>query len=193
MSQKIMIDNLGRVKSAHFKGDSSRALLSLINALKPAARAPSQVPTATKTMFREAISYIASDKNISKYFKKPLMYNPGKEKEVLDACLEAYALLEGVQGLETKEQSRERKANIDKFYSIGVRLLYAKKVSEANMAFQEAIKYFRDEKKLFIMIGNKLCEVGEHVRAMDYLKKANGVDPESKEVQALALRIKEKS
>ncbi len=192
MSQKNVLDNLGRVKAYYHKNESSKALLSFINALKIVTKNPAQVPTSTRAMIRESVGYITSDQEIKKFLKKPLMYNPGKEKEMLDLCMNAYALMEGAQGLETKEQSRERKANLDKFYNFGIKLLAAKKVSEADKAFQEALKYFKNEKRLFILITTQLCEASEFVRASGYLKRAYELFPDSQEVRDLAVRIKEK-
>ncbi len=189
MSQKNIIDNLGRVKTYHYKNEGTKALNSLIIALRSLVK-QGQVPTVLRGQVREATSYIGSDKNIQKHSKTPIAYSPGKEKELLANLEKIYETIEGVAGTETKEQAKERKLQLDKFYNLGLKLLNAGKISEADQSFHEALKYYRNEKKIYTMIAKALCNAKEFVRASDYLKKAYQISPDAEDVRELITLVK---
>ncbi len=191
MSQKIIIDNVGRVKAYYYKGESDKVLLSCIKALQAVVKSYTQVPVSMRGSLREAVQFVASDKAIMKYTKKPISYTPGQEKPLLKQLEDIYEVMVGSLGKESKEDARKRKLALDKTYNLGLRLLQANKISEADQAFQQCVKLYKSEKKLFVMIAKALMEAKEYVRASTYLKKAKEIFPDSEEISELIKEMNE--
>ncbi len=191
MDQKEVLTNLGRVKAYYNKGNTIEALNHMVLALSDVARTPSaSVPTSLRSSIREAVQLLARDSVITEGLKNPIMYKPGEEKKLLSFFYTVYKrLVEGPK--ETREETKARKQKIDKAYLMGLKLLEANKISEADQVFQEAIKYFKDEIHLYKMISTALINAGQNVRASGYLKKAVTLKPDNQELQDMLAKIKE--
>ncbi len=190
MDQKVILTNLARVKSHYNKGNSLEALNSIVSGLDDIVKIPSsKLSTNIKSALREASQLVARDKVITEGLTAPIIYKAGEEKNL-------HILLVTIQNRlvngpeESREEAKARKLKMDKAYMLGVRLLQANKISEADQVFHEAIKLYKDEFRLFTMIINALIGAGQNVRATGYIKKALEIYPESPELFELQARIK---
>lgn len=193
MDQKVIKDNLGRAKAFYMKGDSAQALNAVILALHEVVRSSTtNLPIPIRSLFREAIQLISRDKEITSKTDKAITYSPGYERNTLAHLVTIYnVFLEGEK--ESVDVLKKRKLRLDKAYNIGLRLLAANKVSEADQAFQEAVKCHKDEDRLFLMIARALCEAEQPVRASTYIKKALELDPSSEEAKELLASTKQQA
>lgn len=189
MDQKVTLTNLARVKSYYNKGNSLEALNSIVAALDEIVKVhPSKISTSIKSSLREASQLVARDKVITEGLSAPIIYKAGEERNL-------HILLVSIQNKlingpeESREEAKARKMKIDKAYMLGVRLLQANKISEADQVFHEAIKFYKDEFRLFTLIINALMSAGQNVRARGYIKKALEIYPDSKDLLELQARI----
>ena len=56
---------------------------------------------------------------------------------------------------------------------------------KADAAFQDALKFYRDENRVFQLIGKYLLDAGQGRRALTYLRKAVELEPDNAAAQAL--------
>ncbi len=193
MNQKAIQDNLGRAKNFYQKGNSVQALYALTKALNEIVRAApgSVVPISIRSVLRETVQLLSKDKNIISRTPNPkaIVYTPGKEGALLSVLMKIYnQIIE--ESKESREVAKQRKLRLDKAYTIGIKLLKVDKVSEADQAFQEAVKSYKDETKIFSMISTALLDAKEPVRASTYLKKAIELEPQNEDVKELYAKMK---
>lgn len=170
-------ENLGRIKVYYLKGDTLRALAAAIMALKDLARAGVAPSMDVRGPLREGIQLLARDKDVKRLHKTPLMYQPGQERALLTVLAAVYKQLEEEAGREDHDAALERKRRLDQALNVGQKLLAQKKVSEADASFQEALTHYRDEHRIFQLIGKWLLDAGQPRRSLSYLKKAVEVEP----------------
>lgn len=170
-------ENLGRIKVYYLKGDTLRALAAAIMALKDLVRAGSTPSVDVRGPLREGVQLLARDKDVKRLLKTPLMYQPGQERVLLGVLAEVYKQLEEEAGREEHDAALERKRKLDQALCLGQKLLALKKVSEADASFQEALTHYRDEHRVFQLIGKWLLEAGQPRRSLSYLKKAVEAEP----------------
>ncbi len=185
-----IVDNLSRVRLYYMRADLPRALNFLITGMHACVKANMKVPPATKTLLRDAVNTLGQDKELVVYLGKEISYSSGNEKAQLLIFETARNSMLGIKSVETKDEMRARKMRIDKAYNLGLKYLAANKVSEADHAFGEAINDYKDETQLYVLIGKALCNAGQYVRAMPYVKKAFELLPNSDDVKELVLLIK---
>ncbi len=194
MDSKKVIYNLSKVKACYLKGQSFQAVNHTVLALKEIVEKPSSAPLSVniRSLIREAMQFLSRDEKVTSKTTTSLAYSPGQEKVMLKNLLRIHCqFAEALQ--ENREQTRERKLKLDKAYNLGLRLLAANKISEADQAFQMSVKCYKTEKKLFSMIADALIKAGQEVRATTYLKKAIELEPDSEKLLATINKIKAKT
>lgn len=179
MDMRKIRENLGRIKVYYLKGETLRALGAAIMALKDVVRAGGTPPVDVRGPLREGVQLLARDKDVKRLAQGPFMYQPGQERALLLTLASLYKQLEEEAGHESREAAFARKQQLDQALGVGQRLLAQAKVSEADAAFQEALTHYRDEHRVFQLIGKSLLDAGQPRRALSYLKKAVEAEPDN--------------
>lgn len=177
---KVVRENLGRVKAYYLRNDSLRALNCMILGVKEACRVPA-LPTEIRGLIREAAQTLTRDENLKAVLRGPLIYTPGQERQLLAVLADLYKrYLEETQR-EDRATALARKQKLDQAFNTGVKLLEQKLVSEADASFGEAVTNYKDEHRLFMLIGRALMGAGEVRRAIPYLKRGTEADSADKD------------
>lgn len=179
MDMRKIRENLGRIKLYYLKGETLQALGSAVMALKDVVRMGGTPPTDVRSPLREGVQLLAQDKDVKRLSKGPLMYQPGQERALLLALAALYKQMGEEAGRENPRDAFARKQRLDQALGLGRRLLAQAKVSEADAAFQEALTCYRDEHRVFQLIGKLLLEADQPRRAVPYLKKAVELEPDN--------------
>ncbi len=177
MNAKIVSENLGKIKAHQMKLKGVDLLPYYVKALKEICKSSAPLASTLRGPLREATVIISKDDRIEAIAKKKLAYNPGNEKELLMLAEKCYNFFSKAATIENREDAYKRKMRMDKALNIGKKLLTQGKFSEADQAFQEAVKCYKNEHKLFIMITKALCDAQQYKRATTYLKKAKEIFP----------------
>ncbi len=186
-------ENLGRIKVYYLKGETLKALGFAVMGLK--ALEGTTPPTDVKSSIREGIQLLAKDEGVKARLKAPLMYQPGQEKNLLVLLSKLYKEMDAAAQAENHDAALARKRALDQNINLGGKLLNQGKVSEADAAFQDALKYYKDEHRAWQMIGKCLLDAGQGKRAWPYLKKAVELEPENevaRELFSAASKAREK-
>jgi tetratricopeptide (TPR) repeat protein len=170
-------DNLGRVKIYYLRGDSLRALGAAVAALKALGKA--QVPTDVRSLLREGVQYLAHDETVKSYLSAPLIYQPGQESALFVLLARVFKRMEEDAGIEEHDAALARKRQMDQSLILGQKLLAQGKTSEADASFQQAVGFYRNEHRLFQLIGKLLLDAGQPRRAVSYLKRAVEAEPDN--------------
>jgi len=196
MDLRQIRENLARVKIYVNKGESLRALNVAVMALTPLVKAGTNLSTELRSLVREAAQTLAGDQNTKPHLKGSFAYQPGQERQLLVAMIMTMKDMEATANQEDHATALARKQRMDKALNLGRRALEQNKVSEADQCFQEAIKNYRDEHRVFQMIGKCLVDAGQPRRAIPYLKKATELEPDNTvaaELYGSALRAREEN
>lgn len=177
---KIVRENLGRVKAYYLRNDSLRALNAMLLGIKEACRVPA-LPTDVRGLIREAAQTLSRDENLKSVLRAPLSYNPGQERQLLAAVADLFKRYMDLLQHEDPAAARARKQKLDQAINLGLKLLEQKQVPEADAAFTEAITYYKDEHRMFLLIGRALMAAGEVRRAIFYFKRGTEVDSDDNE------------
>lgn len=161
-------ENLGRVKTCINRKELERALELLISAFKELGG--QQAPINLRGDFRDAIRDLSYLPSFKEAYKNQIGYQPGKEKELRAIFEQIYHNLTGVDQEEVYEKAMQRKVGIDINLKNARNALSKGQIPEADAFFKEAISFYRDEDILFAMIAKELMEVGENIRALDYIR-----------------------
>lgn len=175
---KQVRENLGRVKAYYLRNDSVRALNHMILAMKDICRLPS-LSTELRGLIREAVQTLGRDENLKPVMKSPLSYTPGQELQLLGALADLYKRYLEEMDREDHATALARKQKIDQNYNQGMKLLEQQQISEADACFAEAVTCYKDEHRLFLLIGKSLMEAGEPRRALPYLKRFSELEPDN--------------
>lgn len=187
MDIRKLREHLGRIKIYYLKGDTLKALGSAVAGLKELGAATP--PIDVRGALREGIQMLARDEAIKGRLKAPLIYQPGKERDMLALLEPLCRRMEEEAGQEPHDTALARKQRIDQALALGVKLLAKGQTSEADAAFQEAVKCYRTEHTLFQLIARALLEAGQARRAFPYAKKAVELLPESAAARELYARV----
>lgn len=186
---KMVRENLGRVKAYYLRNDSLRALNAMLLGIKEACRVPA-LPTDVRGLIREAAQTLSRDENLKSVLRAPLSYNPGQERQLLAAVADLFKRYMDLLQHEDPATARARKQKLDQAINLGLKLLEQKQITEADAAFTEAVTYYKDEHRMFLMIGRALMAAGEVRRAISYFKRGTEVDSDDNEcLQALNAAI----
>lgn len=184
MNTREIREQLGRVKPYYLRNETLRALAAMISALKELAGAP-QIPAELKGLIYEGAQLLTRDPRVKAVIKGPLNYQPGQERALLLQLALAYKAIREAENYEPHNDALSRKIKLDQAYNLGLRLLEQGQVSEADASFAEAVSCYKDEHRLFALIGKALMNAGEIKRALPYLKKGVEMDGADKEMAAL--------
>lgn len=176
--QKQVRENLGRVKAYYLRNESIRALNYMILGMKEACRLPT-LSTELRGIVREAVQVLSRDENLKPIMRTPLSYTPGQELQLLGVLVDIYKRYLEEMDREDSAVALARKQKIDHAYNLGLKLLEQKQVSEADASFAEAVACYRDEHRLFMLIGRAMLDGGEARRAMPYLKRFSELEPQN--------------
>ena len=185
MDLRKVLDNMGRVKVYYLKGETLKALQHAVMGLQALGSAAS--PTDVRSAIRDAVQMLSRDEMLRAKLKNPLVYQPGKEPQLLGVLSKAYKEMEEEASREELEVTRERKKKLDQAMLQGVKYLEQGKPSEADVSFQEAVAQYKDETKLFQMIGKYMLDADQPRRAAPYLKKAAELEPDNPQIRELVL------
>ena len=178
-------EHLGRVKPYYLRNETLRALGSAVMGLKGIVALNVQPGVDVRGLIREAVQLLSRDELVREHTGATLMYQPGQERQLLAQLAAAYKQLAEALNRESHEVAGARKLKIDQHFNAGLKLLEQRQVSGADAEFAEAVKYYRDEHRLFAFIGKALVEAGEHRRAAPYLKRGLDVAPTDAELLKL--------
>ena len=191
MDARQIREELGRAKSAYQKKDTLRALVTLINALKAALSLPGGLPLDVRSSLREAVQLVGKDELVQPCAPTPLVYQPGEERPLLGRLIAVHKEVVAQMNTEDYETASARKLRIDQALNQGLRSLEAKRVSEADEYFQQAVANCRDECRVFYYIGKSLLDAGAGKRALFYLRNGVEAAPEDVEMAALLRLVKD--
>jgi tetratricopeptide (TPR) repeat protein len=186
MDARQIREELGRARSAYQKKETVRALTALITALRAALSLPGGLPSDIRSLLREVVQLVGKDELVLPHIADaPLAYQQGKERQLLSLLVTVHNEVVARMNAEDYETAAARKLRIDQALNQGVRSLEAKKLSEADEYFQQAIANYRDEHRVFYYIGKLLFDAGANKRALFYLRKGAEQAPEDAEMSTL--------
>lgn len=184
MNGRKIREDLGRAKTSYKRNDLSRAVYLAISALKELGSATA--PTDTRADYREVIGYIGNDTKFKEFNKAPVIYQPGKEREILSRFIKFYNASRTAVDEESYETALTRKLHLDHALRDGKKFLAQGKVNEAELSFADARKFFKDEIAMFAVIAREFMAVGEYVRALGQLREGLKVKPADAHLLRLA-------
>ncbi len=132
---------------------------------------------------RDLMLLLGKDSIVTDVLGKELVFAPGQEKNILVGLAHVFKAIMSQQ--EDHETAMARKLNIDKYFNEGLHCIKENKLSEAVQNFDDAIKYYKDEHSLFILIGQALMDAEAPKRAFPYLSKGLIAAPQDARMQSL--------
>lgn len=183
MNLRKIREDLGRVKSCCQRREFPRALHLFIAALKELKG--QAAPPDLRGDVRTALATLTSDPDFKKEHSQAVIYQPGKERDLVMFLVPIYNKIQGLEGQEDYESTLQRKLNIDRCLREGKQHLAAGRVSEADAAFVEALSNYKNESSIFAMIARPLMEAGEYVRALGHIRR--GLKENSKDAALFRL------
>lgn len=184
MNTRKIREDIGRVKTSCQRRDLPTALLLLIGCIKELGGM--RVPTDFRTDFREALNAITADPQFKELTPQPVPYKAGAEREILTILVQTYQKLVGKKNEESFEEAAERKLRIDVALRNAKTYLTRGQSAEADRAFTEAVKNYRDENALFLVIARTYMEFKEYGRALGYIREGLKRAPQEQSLQDLA-------
>ena len=184
MNIRKIREDLGRSKSSLQRRELPRALFLFATALKELGAQPA--PMDLRGDIRTALAELCADPEYRKESPKALTYQPGKERELLQAINALYKAIIGQEGQEEYQETLNRKLNIDRCFRDGRQFLAQKRPSDADECFTELFKYYRNEFAVHGMIARAMMDAGEYVRALGYLRNGLKERPDDVELRQLA-------
>ncbi len=183
MTPKEIRDQLIRAKICYTQKKNIECVGAIIMALRNMGDV-AQPPEVCGAL-REVVLLICKESIVTDALDAPIVYNPGQEKALLAPFAKVFKIAMENKDKESHPDAKERKLKIDKAFNTAKKYLSQNKVSEADQAFSEAIKFYKDEHTLFKLIGEALMQAGAPKRAYPYLKKGMEVDGKSPSLQKL--------
>ncbi|MBQ7617755.1 MAG: hypothetical protein IJS50_02660 [Desulfovibrio sp.] len=169
MNIRKIKEDLGRAKTSCQRRDFQHGLFLLISSLKELG---GQRPTTDlRSDFREAITMVASDPIFKSVCGQTVSYKPGTERDILNLMIQVYQTLAGKKNTESYEQASARKLKIDQALRSGKNFLAHGRVADAEQCFAEALKNYRDEHAIFLIIARAYIELKEYGRGLGYLRE----------------------
>lgn len=185
MDTRAIREQLGRVKPYYLRNETLRALNAALMGVKGVAALGMAPSLDIRGAIREAVQLLSRDEQVKKLLKAPLAYQPGQERQLLAALAALYKAYLEEMNREDHDAALARKQKLDQAFNLGIKLLGQGQVSEADAAFAEAITHYRDEHRVFVLIGKALLGAGEDKRALPYLRRGMEVCPEDPDLRTL--------
>lgn len=184
MNGRKIREDLGRIRTCIQRRDFPRAVNLLVISLKDLGN--QQAPLDLRGDFRTALADICADATYKKFHSKPMVYQAGKEKDLLLFFQQFYALITGqTEEEDDYETTIQRKLNLDRCIGNGRVFVSHGKFSEADDCFGEAMKYYKDEIAAFGIIAKIMMDAGQYVRALGYVRKGLEKQPGNEDLKAL--------
>lgn len=177
MNPRKIREDLGRIRTSLQRRDFQGALTLLIRSLKDLGG--QQAPTDLRGDFRTALADICADALYKKGNRPAVLYQPGKEKEILAYFQKYYNQLSDQEEEEDYDATLQRKLSLDRCINNGKGYLAQNKFSEADECFAEALKYYKDEIMAFGVMARAMMDAGQYVRALGYVRKGLQERPEN--------------
>lgn len=184
MNPRKIKEDLGRAKTCIQRRDFPRAVYLLCVCLKEVT--PQGAPTPLRSDFRSTITDICADPVYKKSFTQPIVYQPGKERELLSFFNKFYKQLMGTEDKEDYEATLQRKLNLDRCINDGKAFISQGKLTEADECFADAMKYYKNEVAAFAMMARAFMAGGHYVRGLGYAKKGLAEAPNNEDLRKLA-------
>ncbi|MBQ7608202.1 MAG: hypothetical protein IJU76_09570 [Desulfovibrionaceae bacterium] len=183
MNARKIREDLGRVKTSCQRRDLKTALLLLISSVKELNG--QRFPTDMRTDFREALNAATADPQFKKIYTQPIIYKAGAEREIVILLARVYQTLIGKQSEETFEEAADRKLRIDSAIRDAKNYLARGQMREAEASFTEALKNYRDEHSIFLVIARLYMDCKEYGRALGYIREGLKKIPEDASLREL--------
>ncbi|MBQ7457405.1 MAG: hypothetical protein IJS54_07360 [Desulfovibrio sp.] len=184
MNARKIREDIGRVKTSCQRRDFINALILLAGCIKELGG--QRVPQDFRTEFREALNSLTSDPTFKQFHPNPIIYKPGGEREILAILIQVYQNVVGKKNTETFEETAERKLRIDMALRDAKNYLSKGQGTDADRSFAEAIKNYRDEYSLFLVIAHIYMDYKEYGRALGYIREGLKRHPQEPSLLRLA-------
>lgn len=189
---KAIMEELARARNHYHRHDVMRAMLSVATALK--ATITQQIVGRDKALVDNGILEIVQLLNRTQEVKRHcptsdgLVMDKANHKPLFQALLNIIKKVKEEAEKESLEQIRQRKLELDNHLIRGCRYLENKNLKDAEEAFQECLKNYVDEHKVFYIMGNKLLDTGFPRPALKYLLKGLEKDEDTLPVAIAAAK-----
>jgi len=182
MDIRLIKDALSKAKLYGTRGDYIGSLKLMLQGLREVVSSPGTPPAEVRSFIREVAQIFAYEESVQSLSYTSLLYNPGEEKALYMLLKKVYDILRENADAEAYSEALGRKKKIDKYLILGKKLLAENKIAEADQAFQESVKYYKDEADLFPYIAKMLLDANQAPRALIYLKKAASLDRDNQNI-----------
>lgn len=186
MNTRKIREDLGRIRTSIQRRDYPRAVQHLCFALKELGG--QTAPLDLRGDFRTGLADICANPVYKKTNPQPMLYQPGKEKDLYSFFRAFYAALVGEEEEEDYESTLERKLNLDRCINNGKAFITQAKFTEADDCFAEALKYYKDEIAAFAIMAKAMMEAEQYVRALGYIRKGLEKSPNNVELNKLSIQ-----
>lgn len=184
MNIRKIREDLGRARTCVQRRDYPRAIFLLTTSLRELGSQAS--PMDLRGDFRTTITDICADPLYKKAYSQPIVYQPGKERELFVFFNKFYKQITGQEEEEDYDTILQRKLNLDRCISDGKRFLAERKIPEADACFINAFKYYKNEFAAYGMIAKALLDAGEYVRALGHVRKGLTERPDDTDLRHIA-------
>ncbi len=183
-------ESFSRVKIYYAKKDNAKAFSTAATALREALKLPGGLTTELKGATRELVTLLSKDDYVKKV-NPNLAYKPGDEKNLLALFTAVHQQILKDQGFESYDDTRARKLALDQKINAGIKLLEQGKISEADESFQESLKFYKDEHRVFLYISRLLIAAGQIKRSLTYIKRGLEINNKDPELVAVFRQVRE--
>lgn len=175
---------LATAKANVLKGDITTSLKRFIYALHELTKSNAPIPVDLKSMIRDISVEYNSFKQIKDELNINFAYTAGEEKKLLVVCMKAYEHLtkEANKDEESYEDALKRKKALDQHLIAVKDFLSRNFLEEADEEVEKAMKYYRDEHKVFAYLGELYLQSNYVTRAKHFYKKATEMEPNNQDV-----------
>lgn len=174
---------IAAAKANVLKGDITNSLKRFIYALHALTQSNAAIPTDVKSLIRDTAIEYNSFKQIKDELGISFNYVAGEEKKLLVACMKAYEHLSKEPAEEESyEDALKRKKNLDAHLIAVKDFLSRNFLEQADAEVEKAMKFYRDEHKIFAYLGELYLQNNYITRAKSFFKKATEAEPNNQDV-----------
>lgn len=183
MNIRKIREDLGRAKASCMRRDLLRALYLTIAALRELGG--QTAPSDLRGDIRTTVNALSSDPGLVDHLPPNVTYQPGNEKELLQIFARTYKKFKAHDEQEDYETTLQRKLNLDRWIKDGKKFLDEGRPSDADACFTEAMKYYKDEQAVFVMMAKAMMDAGEYVRAIGHARNGLKENPQDETLSRL--------
>lgn len=189
---KAIMEELARARNYFHRHDVLRTMISVATAIKTALTVPlaGRDKSLIENGVQEIVQMLNRTQEVKRYCtdQEGLVMRRGQLKPLFKSLMVIIKTVREEALRESEEQIRNRKLEMDNQLLRGFKFLEGGNAAEADQAFQEAVKLYVDEHKLFVMIGNKLLQAGLARPALKFFLRGLEVDPEPRALAVATAR-----